>query len=261
MNDHKLELPRILIIAATGTLAILSLYLFVGIVNGVDDFGRGEPSTNVITVTGVGTAAAAPDIAQVSFTVQQTDSTVAAAQDAATKQTNDAIDAMKALGIDDKDVRTASYQVYPQYAPAVCSPGMMCTSGSKVTGYQVSASIDVKVRDIDKAADVLEKLGSLNVQNISGPNFSVDDDSSVQDEARGEAIADAQQKAALLAKQLGVRLGKVVSFNEQRGGYPYPVAYGGTMMKSEAAVDSVAPSLPMGENETNVTVSITYEIR
>jgi len=261
-NHFQIEPPRILVIAAVGTLGILSLFLFTLVVNGVNEFGRSTmPPSNVITVTGTGTAAAAPDIADVSFSVTESASTVAAAQDAATKKTNAALDAVKALGIEDKDVRTLYYNVNPQYAPAVCQPGYACTNSNKIIGYEVSQSVDVKVRDIDKAGDVLQKLGTLGVQNISGPNFMVDDDSSVKDEARGEAIRDAQQKAALLAKQLGVHLGKVVSFSENGGGYPYPVAYGGTMMMKEQAMDSVAPTLPAGQNETDVSVTITYEIR
>lgn len=261
-NHINIEPPRILVIAATGTLAILALFLFVEVVNGVNNFGRLDSvPANVITVTGEGKATAVPNIADVTFSVMESAPSVAAAQSAATDKTNAALAAMKTLGIADADVKTVSYNVNPQYETQTCPPGVYCPANdAKITGYQVSQTVDVKVRDTSKAGDVLQKLGTLGVQNISGPNFTVDDDSSVQDAARGDAIQDAQAKAAVLAKQLGVHLGKVVSFSENGGITPYPMYASGAVMKSQA-MDAVAPSLPVGQDETSVSVTITYEIR
>ena len=136
------------------------------------------------------------------------------------------------------------------------------TSSPKIIGYEVSQSIQVKVRDTAKAGQVLEGLGSLGVQNISGPNFTVDDEDAVRAAAREEAIKEAREKAKVLAKQLGVSLGKVTSFYENEGGYPmYGYGKGGAAMESDIRVSAVAPTLPMGENETNVSVTVTYEIR
>src|SRR5581483_3202372 len=103
----------------------------------------------------------------------------------------------------------------------------------------------------------LQKLGTLGVQNINGPDFQVDDPTAVQDEARGKAIDDARTKAETLAKQLHVRLGKVVSYNENGGYFPQPV-YAAAGKAMDAATP---PSLPTGTNETDVTVSVTYEIK
>lgn len=250
-------------LAIVVVLALLAIFLGVKIISGINDFGRSENGTNSITVSGTGKASIAPDVAQISFTVQENASTVAAAQDSATKRTNNALAAVKELGIDDKDVKTTGYQVYPQYTSRPCPAGAYCAdNGSEITGYQVSQSIDVKVRDTAKAGDVLQKLGTLGVQNISGPNFMVDDDGKVQAEAREEAIKDARDRAELLAKQLGVRLGKVMSFSESGGAIPY-YAYGkgGAGFDTAVAQSAPAPTLPTGENETNVTVTITYEIR
>lgn len=243
-----------------GVLVLLIAFLGITIANAVNDFGRSENGANVITVTGEGKASVVPDIAQISFTVQENASTVAAAQDSATKRTNDALAALKALGIADKDVKTTGYQVYPQYESKPCAPGAYCVQGTTISGYQVSQSVEVKVRATDKAGTVLQKLGTLGVQNISGPNFMVDDDQKVQEQARAQAIKDARAKADVLAKQLGVRLGKVVNFSESGRGYPVPyfaMAKGGAADASTAP----APTLPTGENESAVTVSITYEIR
>jgi uncharacterized protein YggE len=248
-----------LVIAATGTLAILALFLFAELINAVQAFGYpSSPIQNTITVQGIGKATTTPDIASVYFTVQQSASTVAAAQSATTDKANAAVDAMKALGIADADIQTESYTVSPQYAPGTCAAGVYCPSSNTISGYQVSEGVSLKIRDTSTVGDILQKLGDLGVQNVSGPNFGQDDDSATQDSARAAAIKDAQDKAATLAAQLGVHLGKVVSFSEN-GGYPVPVMYAaaGSMAKDMAAT----PNLPAGTSESSVTVSITYAIR
>lgn len=247
-------------IAATVALSALALFLLILAFQALSDFGRSDkPITSTISVTGTGKSTAVPNIAQISFTVQESASTVAAAQDAATKRSNDALKAVKDLGIADKDVQTTGYNISPQYAERTCPAGAACapSSSNTIVGYQVLQSVTLKVRDTAKAGDVLKKLGTLGVQNISGPNFMLDDDSTVRAEARKEAIADAREKAEVLAKQLDVRLGTVVSFSES-GNYPVYSSY----TKGGVAMDAAAtPSLPVGESDTNVTVNITYEIR
>jgi len=266
MNGNELVNNQVVRIAIIGVLAILALYLLVLTIGGAQNLGRpSTPPTNVITVSGMGKAAAAPNIADITFSVTETAATVAGAQSAATDKNNAALAAVKKLGIDDKDVRTVSYNVSPHYSyPSPCPPGSLCPQyvdgNPKITGYDVSETIDVKVRDTSKAGDVLQALGTLGVQNIYGPNFVVDDSQTVTDEARGKAIADARARAQTLANQLGVHLGQIVSYSEGGGGYPMPVyaAYG----KGGATADvATAPSLPTGENETTVNVTITYEIR
>jgi hypothetical protein len=227
------------------------------------EFGRpSTPITNTIVVTGTGKSSAVPNIANVSFTVQETAASVADAQTAATAKSDAALKALGVMGIAPADIQTTRYNVNPQYATTTCPPGVFCpATSSKITGYEVSQSVDVKVRDTGKAGAVLQSLGNLGVQNISGPNFTLDDTSSVKDAARALAIKDARTQAETLAKQLGVHLGSVVNYSESNQG-PMPVyqAFG-----KAAALDAVSPSAPptlsTGQNETNVTVTVTYEIR
>lgn len=250
---------RLSAVAAIGLLAVFLLLLSLG---ELMNFGRPTtPVMNTITVEADGSATAIPDIARITFTVMEQNAEVAVAQQAATDRTKAALEALKQQGIDDKDIKTLSYNVYPQYASVGCMPGMPCPT-PRISGYEVSQSVEVKVRETDKASTILGALGSLNVQNISGPEFTVDDPDAVKAEARAEAVEKAREKARELARNLGVRLGKVVSFSENNQP-PYMMGYdgmakGGVMM--EAAAQS-APSLPMGENEYTAYVYVTYEIR
>ncbi len=253
----------------TGIIAVLFLlafFLLIETIASAHDIGS-APAADTITVTGTGKAAALPDIAVINFTVQETGASVSEAQTAATTKTNAALAAVKKYHIDDADVSTISYNVMPQYEQTPCGagngtlcPAYLPPANERIVGYEVAETIQVKVRKTEDAGALLQDLGDLGVENISGPNFMVDDDSSVHDAARGKAIADAQTQAQLLAKQLGVHLGKVVSFSENGGGYPSPVMYK-AMDAAGSVATAPAPELPMGENETSVTVSVTYEIR
>ncbi|MBU6214822.1 SIMPL domain-containing protein [Patescibacteria group bacterium] len=262
--------------ALIAVFALLAFYLFAQTITTVQDFGRsGVPATDTITVQGDGQATLPPDVARVSFTVQNTAAAVADAQVATTKQTNTAIDAVKALGIADKDIKTQSYTITPQYSYPRCPTPIMpmssgpmvsdqtavyCNSTPKITGYQVAQSIRVTMRDLTKVGTLLEKLGTLEVQNVYGPDFALDDATAGYDAARADAIDKAKTQAMLLAKQLGVHLGKIVNFTESNGGYPYPMPYT-AMSAGLGGAKAAAPTIPTGENTYNASVSITYEIR
>ncbi|MFI5260544.1 MAG: SIMPL domain-containing protein [Candidatus Paceibacteria bacterium] len=251
-------------IAMTGVFAILALFLLAQTILTAQNFGRPSvPATDTITVTGNGQATLAPDVAHVSFTVQNTAPTVSAAQTSTTDQANAAIAFVKAQGIADKDVKTQSYNIYPQYSyPTPCVPGAICPTRvltPKITGYQVSESIQVTERDLPAVGALLAGLGKLEVQNISGPDFTLDDSTAGYSAARADAIVKAKAQADLLSAQLGVHLGKIVNFSEDSNGYPTPMYSVGAM---SAKADAVAtPNVPVGQNTYNASVSITYAIR
>ena len=252
-------------IALVGVLSVLALFLLAQTIATAGNFGRpGVPATDTVTVQGSGQATLPPDVARVSFTVENISATVSAAQAATTKQANAAIDYVKSQNVDEKDVKTLSYNISPQYSyPNPCPLGGVCpdyTRAPKITGYQVSQTIQVTMRDLAAVGTLLGGLGKLEVQNINGPAFALDDATAGYDAARADAIDKAKVQAKLLAKQLGVRLGKIVNFSESSGGYAYPMY---SMSRGGEADMKAAPTpeLPVGENTYNASVSITYEIR
>lgn len=250
-------------VAFISVLAVLTLFLFVQTVISMQGFGRaGTPATDTVTVQGTGQAVLPPDVARVSFTVQNTAVTVAEAQALTTKQANAAIDFVKGQSIAEKDIKTLSYTISPQYSyPNPCPRGSFCPdySGSpKITGYQVAQTIQVTIHDLKAVGSMLGGLGKLEVQNINGPAFALDDATAGYAAARADAINKAKAQAELLAKQLGVRLGKIVNFSESSGSYPSPMMYGLGGAESKAVA---TPDIPVGENTYNASVSITYELR
>lgn len=265
MNQNEIvkELASNKAIRLAGLAVLVLLALFLLAQTWETAFGRDiSDPYNTITVEGTGTAAAVPDTARITFTVMESAANVADAQTAATERTDAAIKAVEDMGIEERDVKTLSYNVSPKYEYNQPCYGMICpptTNSPRIVGYDVSQTIQVKVRDTGKAGEVLEALGTIGVQNVSGPEFVVDDEDGVKADARAEAIEEARTKAKALAKELGVHLGDIVSFSEMGGGEKYYASGYGGDMRMEAAQS--APSLPVGENETDVTVMITYEIR
>ena len=243
-------------------LVILALFLFAQAMSTLENLGRpANPATDTVTVQGDGQATLPPDVARVSFTVENTAAAVADAQAATTKQANDALAFVKGQGIADKDVTTLSYDITPQYSYMNCLPGVFCPSTSKVTGYQVSETIQVTMHDLSAVGAMLAGLGKLGVQNVSGPSFALYDSTAGYDAARADAITKAKAQATLLAKQLGVSLGKIVNYSESSGNMPYPVYAMSASAGAGTAVRAPSPSVPTGENTYNASVSITYEIR
>lgn len=251
-------------IALIGALGILSLFLLAQTITMAANFGRpGTPATDTVTVNGEGQATLPPDVARVSFTVENVASSVSEAQALTTKQANAAIAYLKEQNIADKDVKTLSYNIYPQYSyPDRCPYGAICppNEGPKITGYQVSETIQVTVRDLTAVGTLIGGLGKLEVQNLNGPAFALDDSTAGYDAARADAIAKARAQADRLAEQLGVRLGKVVNFSESSGGRNYPMYEYGMGGAADSKTAS-APNVPTGENTYSASVSITYEIR
>ena len=254
--------------AVLATVVLLALFLGMKVLSEIKEFGYiggGVYPSNTITVNGRGEAFAIPDIGEFSFSVIEEGTTVKLAQDKATKKMNDILDAIKVMGIEDKDVKTTGYNSYPKYeyrTDVACSQGYCPPGKSVLTGYEVSQTVLIKVRKTDQAGEALTKVGSLGASNISGLNFVTDDLEKVQAEARDMAITDAKEKAVALSKALGVKLVKIVSFNENGGDYPTPMYYGGMEKGMSVTMDAqVAPQIPVGENEVVSNVSITYEVR
>lgn len=263
--------------AGLAVLVLLAVFLLVKVfadLKGLRYIGAGIPAMNTITVEGDGEAVALPDIASFTFSVVETARTVAEAQDKATKKMEAATAYLKQQNIADEDVKTVDYSVYPQYewqnsvCPAAASDmaGVSyCPPGRQnLTGYQVRQTIEVKVRDTKQAGTLLSGVGETGASELSGLTFTLDDKDSVMDEARNEAIAKAKAKAEALADGLDVTLVRIVSFNENQGGYYPPYAYDaygrGGIAEAQSGKSAPVPT-PEGQNKYTSHVMITYEIR
>lgn len=225
-----------------------------------------DPSPATISVSGEGEVLAVPDVGRFSFSVSAEGDDAATAQTISGKKVNDILAFLREQGIEDKDIKVEYYNLYPKYhwEQGVCAAGSMyCPPGKQVQdGFEVTQQVAVKVRDTNKAPTIITGVGERGATNISSLEFTVDDTDALHAEARAKAITDAQEKAKVLAKQLGVRLIKVTAFYEDNG--MSDMYYKTAPMAMDVATeesDYHGAELPVGEESTKVTVNITYEIR
>lgn len=224
--------------------------------------GSGLNATNIISVTGKGEIEKSPDTAKVSFSIRTEKKVLKEAQSEVSGKIDTIKKALIAAGIEEKYIKTDSYTSYPQYnyPNNPCYNGMCKTTPPVLRGYEVSHTITVSIKDLEKVDVVLGVLGTNGVTDMSGPNFGFEDDKVVAREARDAAIVDAKAEADKLAASLGVKLVRIVSFTESGGGYPAPM-YARDMLLQSAKAEVSNPVIPVGVNKVESNVTIVYEIR
>lgn len=262
--------PRKMAALALGALALFLVLLSINTLKSYRYIGSGVPASNTITVSGTGDVFAIPDIATFTVTVEKMGKDVSTAQGQASIASNEIVAYLKGGGIDEKDIQTTDYNVNPQYewSQASCPPRPLnsdspvyCPPGKQVlTGYQVSQTLTVKVRDTKKAGDILSGVGSRGATNVSGLSFSIDNEDTLKAQARDKAIAKAKVEARALAQSLGVQLVRIVGFSENEGGYP-PVYFAKAMSADSAGSAAPSPEIPTGQNKITENISLTYEIQ
>lgn len=251
-------------------ISALALFLifFLGVktakdIKSYDYIGKDISAVNTITVSGKGEIIAKADVASFNFSVTEESANVSEAQSRASDKINETIKFLKENGIEDKDIKTTNYDIYPRYdylKPIEKQGIVLPVRDNRVLiGYEVNQGIEVKVRNIASAGTVLLGIGSLGASNVSGLIFSIDEAEKLKKSARDLAIKDAKDNAKVLADSLGVKIVRIVNFSES-GYFPiYREKFSADVM-SIGMGGSVAPEIPSGENKITSQVNIVYEI-
>jgi len=259
--------PQMVVNAAVVTLGALAIFLIILAVSALKEFrfiGSGVAASNTISVSGKGEVFAVPDTATFSYSVMDTAKDVVTAQTSVNTKGNAIMAYLKGQGIAEKDIQTTDYSVNPHYEwkQTICPAGGYCPGGKQtLTGYDVNETVTVKVKDTNKAGELLSGIGSKGATNLSGLSFTIDDQTALEAQARTKAIDDARKKAEELAKELGVDIVRVVGFSEDNGGRQYYAAKTMAMDSAAGAQSAPAPEIAMGQNKITSNVSVTYEIR
>ncbi|HLM53394.1 MAG TPA: SIMPL domain-containing protein [Pseudoxanthomonas sp.] len=206
--------------------------------------GYAVPSDGtLLSVAASAEASSVPDVATLSAGVvtQASDGNTAMRQNA--EQMVKVLAAIKAAGIAERDVQTSGVNLNPQYRYAE-------NEAPKITGYQASNTVSLKVRDIARLGQVLDALAAQGSNQINGPSFEIDKPEPVFDQARLAALKKAQARADTYATALGLRVRRIVSISEGGGGFrPMP------MMAMGKAMDQAA-STPVSPGTTTLTVNL-----
>lgn len=239
-------------------ILIVSIAVFVAVYFIGGSCNNKDIQKDTIVVSGKGELTIKPDIATVSFSVKEENMDVSKASDIVNTKIAKIVDALKESGIEEKDIKTTDYNIYPRY-DYITAQTYPYGGKQVLAGYNVSQSIVIKIRDLSNTGKIITQLGTLGVTDMSGLTFTNDKYDELVKQARDEAIEQARDEAKKLAKALGVRLVKIVGYSE---GGNYPVYYDRAYAASEAMMKTSAQAvIPTGENKITSNVSITYEIR
>ena len=211
------------------------------------------PPQRILSVTGTGLVYLTPDVAYINIGVHTEQPTASGAVSANNTQTQQVVNALENSGVDAKDIRTTNFSIYPntQYDQQTGKPGS--------TTYVVDNTVYVTVHQLDKLGNLLDATVQAGANSVNNIQFDVADKSTAIQQARDQAVKDAQTQAQGLASASGVTLGDVqtISFTNN---IPQPV----TDIYSKGGGLAAAPaSVPIntGQLTLTVTVDMTYEIK
>ena len=205
-----------------------------------------------LNVNGLGQVNLTPDIAYIYIGVHTEGATASEAVEANKGQTSSLISSIKKSGVDEKDIRTTNFSIWPsqQYGPDGTISG---------TVYMVDNTVYITVRELDGLGDLLDSAISAGANTINSIQFDVADKAQALKDARTKAVADAQAQAQELAEAAGVSLGEIQTINfYENSVYPVDMGKGGGGVAYDAA--SAVPIQP-GQLTVSVNVNLTYSIK
>lgn len=213
-----------------------------------------EPTPPRIVVIGEGEASVKPDQALVTLSVMREAATAREALTANNDAMTKVLALMKESGVAERDLQTAGIQINPRYNYTNKPDG---TQDAQLVAYQVINTLSIRVRDIGKTGEIIDKSVTLGVNQGGSIAFINDDPSATITEARKKAVADAMAKAKTLSDAAGVTLGKIVEMSEVNYAQP-PIPINA---KAYAADAAAAAPIAAGENAYRIQVNMTFELK
>ncbi len=197
----------------------------------------------IVSVQGVGSVEAVPDMAEITSGVTARADTARRALDASSAGMRRLMEALKREAIADADIRTSNFNISPWYdRPRPNQP-------RRIAGYQASNQVTLRIRDISRLGAILDGVVSAGANRVNRVRFGVADPQPLMDQARRKAVADARRRAAVYAESAGVRLGGVIAIEERAAALPRPRPMAVEMLR--------ASSVPVAPGTQKITVSIT----
>jgi uncharacterized protein YggE len=206
-----------------------------------------------VSVVGEGIVLAQPDVARISIGAEVFDASLANAQAEAARRMDAVVAKLKADGIADNDIRTVSYNVTPQYDNQGPNQGQQV-----LRGYNVQNLVEVRTTNVAGLGALLDDAVSYGATRIFGISFEASNMEALKNQARDQAMANAQAKAQQLAKDGGVSLGRPVTIEESDTGGVTPV-----QVRTAAPAAAAAPQTPIqpGQLQVSTTVRVIYAIQ
>lgn len=239
---------------ATVVLALILL----GIPNFAVSHEDSKPAVPILTVTGTGNLAIAPDMAYVTFGMQTVAKSLADAQRHNSNVMQKVIDRLSELNIDKARIQTSSFSVSPQFKPPPKRNGDAPSVTPEIIGYMVSNQVTVEVFNPEKIPAVIEQTMAAGANHFQGVQWALKDEQQAKLGAMRQAVVTAREKAVTLSDSLKLKLLRLISVHE--GGHMVrPMSQ---TSRSMMAMDAGGGEPPIfgGEMKVEATVTLVYEI-
>jgi len=214
---------------------------------------------SLVTVSGQAEMRVPPDQVVFTLEVESVDKDVLAAK----KKTDESVKAVFAIAKDNHvksdDVQTSYISVEPKYNTDDLEYGEERRGIKRMfLGYAVSKTIAIRLSDISRFDPLLSDVLRAGVTKVRNVEFRDSQIRKHKDQARAMAIKAAQEKASLLAREIGQTIGPAHSITEGTVGR---YIAGGVLNQNSTSV--ISGDLSAGESESAIApglISVTAQV-
>jgi len=197
----------------------------------------------LLQVSAAGRTDSRPDEARFTAGVETIEGSATAASAGNSRKMNDVVAALERLGIKADDLQTQRITMHRM------------DHGPNQGRFQAHNMIEVRVRDIRRAGDVIAAVTGAGANVLSGPNLTVSDPESASRSAYAQAYKAARARAEAYAQAAGLKVARVLVIRDEGGGGPSPYSYDANMSVSAQTV-SPPPPPPMRPGITTSEVRV-----
>ena len=227
--------------------------ILIGILLLVSACTAGNREASVVSVAGESTIKVDPDRAVFYASIQTLENTAEEAQGKNKDVSEKVIKELLFAGLEKGDIETSYYNLYKRED--------WTEDGPEFKGYQADHTLKItakKVEDVGKYIDIAVRNGATSIQSV---NFELSDAKrkQVSNQALEAAGSEAKEKAEILAKSVGGKVGRIVKITESTTDYyPIPIYRDLAVAESEKAAE--VPVQPQ-KLDVSARVTVEYEIR
>ncbi len=206
---------------------------------------------NSISVSSTGEVTVMPDVGYISLGIETKKEDVKDAEEENSKIMNDIMDSLKDFDIEESDIKTVGYNIYPQYEEY---------NDEKPSAYAVYNTVQVTVKKLEDMSDIIDAAVSAGANRTNSISFDVLDREESYNEALKNAVENARARAEVLAEASGLKIVGVLTVSESSSSPRYYYADTMSYAKAESMDGGYAPSISTGDMEISASVYVTFEV-
>lgn len=208
---------------------------------------------NTISVRGIAKQEVAPDMAYLTLGISVKGDTAESVRTQVAEASQKVRRALLGMAISENNIQSSSYNLYPDYENV--------NGKNKQKGYALNTTLRIKVDDLKKLGDIIDKTVQEGVTNVNQVSFALSEESNVQRQLLAAAVDNARAKAAIVANAGGRNLGEMLISADISDYNGETMVAAGTNYKRSLAADVAAPTQLMpGTLKIDASVEVTFKL-